>query len=196
MGQVPLGRTVRCTTCKRSFIVPADVVNDESELTLREFPIVALLALNVITGGLYSLIHLCMMHDRLPKVRDNDPSSLKALGLCLVPIVNVYGLFFTFHRLCLRINEQRRLYGLRESAPGGVALAVAALTACSLITPWVRTTGLWFLGILGFVLIPVFAAMVQMSVNELVRNFHADDDADPQHNVVHSRSKSSLQPVG
>lgn len=162
------GQTLRCVACGKSFVAPAELSQTGRRHSLTEFPVLAVVALNCVTGGLFALIHLNMMHDRMPRLRPDDPSGLKALGLCFVPIVNIYWVFFTFHRLCLRINEQRRFHGLADSAPGGVALAVALLTACALATPWIHTTGVVLLGVLGFVLLPVFAAMVQSAVNELI----------------------------
>ncbi|MCH7702802.1 MAG: hypothetical protein IID37_14055 [Planctomycetes bacterium] len=162
------GQTLRCVACGKSFVAPAELSQTGRRHSLTEFPVLAVVALNCVTGGLFALIHLNMMHDRMPRLRPDDPSGLKALGLCFVPIVNIYWVFFTFHRLCLRINEQRRFHGLTDSAPGGVALAVALLTACALATPWIHTTGIVVLGVLGFVLLPIFAAMVQRAVNELI----------------------------
>ncbi len=168
LDQHHAGQTMRCVACGKSFVAPAELSQTGRRHSLTEFPLLAVVVLNCVTGGLFALIHLNMMHDRMPRLRSDDPSGLKALGLCFIPIVNIYWVFFTFHRLCLRINEQRRFHGLAESAPGGVALAVALLTACSLATPWIHTTGVVVLGVLGFVLLPIFAAMVQSAVNELV----------------------------
>lgn len=167
------GQTLRCVSCGKSFVAPRQLSRIGRGHSLSEFPLLAVVALNCVTGGLFALIHLNMMHDRMPRLRADDPSGLKALGLCFVPVVNIYWVFFTFHRLCVRINEQRRFQGLADAAPGGVALAVALLTACAMVTPWVRTGGIVVLGVLGFVLLPVFAAMVQNAVNELVNSRRA-----------------------
>ena len=99
------------------------------------------------------------MHGKLPKVRPDDPSAEKAIGFCFIPFFNLYWIFFTFRRLCLRLDEQRDLYGLPPARLGWLATTSCVLT----VIPYAN-----FLFGFPFV-IPVFAGNIQALVNELVK---------------------------
>lgn len=124
---------------------------------LTSFPVAAVILLHYATCGLFSLIWLNLMHGKLPRVRSDDPSAGKAIGFCFIPFYNLYWIFFTYRRLCLRIDEQRDLYGLPRSSLSGMAT-----TACIFqIIPYVN--------LIGYAIIsPIFIGQVQSSVNQLV----------------------------
>jgi hypothetical protein len=125
---------------------------------LSAFPVAVAVLLHYVTFGIFTLIWLNLMHGKLCRVREDDPSAGKAVGFCFIPFFNFYWIFFTYRRLCLRIDEQRALYGL---PPGN--LRGLATTACIFqIIPYIN-------GLLGFTMItPIFIGMMQSSVNQLV----------------------------
>ena len=125
---------------------------------LSSFSVAALILLHFATCGIFSMIWLNLMHGKLPKVRSDDPSAGKAVGFCFIPFFNLYWIFFTFRRLCLRIDEQRELYGLPPSGLKGMAT-----TACIFhVIPWLNV-------LIGLTIIsPIFIGMMQSSVNQLV----------------------------
>ena len=83
--------------------------------------------LHFVTFGIFSWIHFGLLHDRLPRVRHDDPSGAKAICFYFIPFFNIYWLFFENIRICDRINEQRRIAGLPETAPKGLAIAYGVL---------------------------------------------------------------------
>jgi hypothetical protein len=125
---------------------------------LTSFPVVALILLHYLTCGLFSLIWLNLMHGKLPRVRSDDPSAGKAVGFCFIPFFNLYWIFFTFRRLCLRVDEQRDLYGLPPSNLRGMAT-----TACIFqVIPYLNA-------LIGYTVItPIFIGQMQSSINQLV----------------------------
>lgn len=129
--------------------------NSSHELT--PFSPGLLVFLHFITFSIFPLIHLLMLHSRLPKNREDDPSGGKAVGLCFVPFYAIYWTPFALRRLVFRINEQRELLGLSPSVSDGFVLANCIL----FMVP--------YLNLLAFVFImPVFFGYVQSSINELV----------------------------
>ena len=164
------GSTSRCAACGKSFIVPLDVARMARPHQLSAFPVAALVLLHYVTAGVFSIIYLNLLHDKMPRLRRNDPSATMAIGLSFVPVVNLIWFFFTYRRLCLRINEQRRYAGMDETAPASLGFAVALLTACSPLAYIVPGPGVVALGVLALIVLPVFAAMVQNSINGLVEH--------------------------
>jgi predicted Zn finger-like uncharacterized protein len=162
------GTTYRCGGCGKSFVVPADVAQKGQPHQLSVFPVAALVLLHYVTAGVFSVIYLNLLHDKMPRLRRSDPSATKAIGLAFVPGVNLVWFFFTYRRLCVRINEQRCFHGLPETAPTSLAIAVALLTLFGSLTYVFPAPGLVVLSVLGLVVMPVFAALVQHSINELV----------------------------
>ncbi len=162
------GTTYRCSACGRSFVVPYDIARKGQPHQLSAFPVATLLLLHYLTAGVFSIIYLNLLHDKMPRLRPSDPSATKAVGLSFVPGVNLIWFFFTYHRLCLRLNEQRQFHGLPETAPTSLATAVALLTLFGSLTYLFPASGLVVLSVLGLIVMPVFAAMVQNSINELV----------------------------
>jgi predicted Zn finger-like uncharacterized protein len=161
------GRTIRCADCGKSFVAPHELAVVGRRHTLTPFPVASLVLLHYVSAGLFSMIYLNLLHERMPRLRRGDPSATVAIGLCFVPVFNLYWFFFTYHRLCLRINEQRRLNGLPPNAPQRLSVPVCALLACGLLTSLFTHVGLYVLGTVGAIAMPIFAALVQHSVNGL-----------------------------
>jgi hypothetical protein len=109
--------------------------------------------------GIFSLIWVNLMHGKFPRLRPDDPSAGRAVGFCFIPFFNLYWIFFSYRRLCLRIDEQRSLYGLPPSGLRGMAT-----TACIFqVIPWINV-------LIGYTIItPIFIGMLQSSANELAR---------------------------
>jgi serine/threonine protein kinase len=125
---------------------------------LAEFPVAAVVVLQIITGGLFGLIYWNLMHDKLPKNRHDDPSGGKALGFCFIPFFNLYWIFFTVLRLVDRINEQRVCRGLKPVSKGFFVI-------CCIVT--VIPYGYMFI---GWVVWPIAWGILEANVNELRRN--------------------------
>lgn len=126
---------------------------------LTSFPVAALILLHYLTCGIFSLVWLNLMHGKLPRTRPDDPSAGRAVGFCFIPFFNLYWIFFTFRRLCLRVDEQRELYGLPPSNLRGMAT-----TSCIFqVIPYIN-------GLIGYTIItPIFIGLMQSSVNELAK---------------------------
>jgi len=124
---------------------------------LTGFPTVAVILLHYLTCGVFSIVWLNVMHGRLPKVRSDDPSAGQAVGFCFIPFFNLYWFFFTFRRLCVRVDEQRELYGLPPSNLRGLATATCVFGVIPYINALVAYT----------ILMPIYAALMQSSVNQL-----------------------------
>jgi hypothetical protein len=162
------GTLIRCRACGRSFVAPEELAVTGQPHTLTTFSVPGLVLLHFATLGLFPLVHFNLMHDRLPKIRSSDPSSFVAVALSFVPGLNLIWFFFTFRRLCVRINEQRRFAGLPETAPQSLAIILATLLLCGALSTILPLTGWVLLGTTVSVLAPVFVAVLQASVNELV----------------------------
>lgn len=150
-------------------------VSDEHRL--QNYSVLVLVLLYYATGGLFTIIWLNLMHGKMPKVRRNDPSALKAIAFLFIPIFSIYWFLFTHLRLCDRINEQRKLRDLPPNVPKMLVVALWASmllgTALMFCLPFSSSSVLPF-AIMGLFLIssialaPLFAAIVQAKVNELV----------------------------
>lgn len=132
-----------------------------SQHQLTTFPVALIVVLHFITFGLFTFytyfIHFNLMHGKLPVRRPDDPSAGKAIGFMFIPFFNIYWVFFTYLRLCDRINEERVAAGLPPTAPKGMFLA--AIICCFI--PLVNYVSL-------LILVPIFFGMMQSCVNELV----------------------------
>lgn len=93
------------------------------------FPVSALMLLHYLTAGIYSFLWITSLHGRLPKVRADDPSAVRAIALCLVPLYNLYWFFFVFPRLGSRVNALSRHHNLQEPVPPILVYAFCVLLA-------------------------------------------------------------------
>lgn len=134
---------------------------------LGEFPVWAVVLLTIFVP-FFALIWLGLMHDQMPKHRQDDPSGGKAIGFGFIPFFNIwYWNFFSYPRLVLRVNEQRLAAGLPPANLSGLATTLCVLYAC--YVPILCVPLLGHLLLLTTVIIKcVFAASVQGAVNELV----------------------------
>jgi hypothetical protein len=126
---------------------------------LTTFPVAVAVLLHFLTFGLFTMFWLNLMHGKMCRVRADDPSAGKAVGFCFIPFFNLYWIFFTYRRLCLRIDEQRDLYGLPPSNLRGLATMACIFQ----LIPYINL-------LLDYTIItPIFIGMMQSSVNRLVR---------------------------
>jgi Domain of unknown function (DUF4234) len=139
-------------------VAPPAPPNANSGHQLTSFPVALVILLHYMTCGIFTLIWLNLMHGKLPRVRSDDPGAGKAIGFCFIPFFNLYWIFFTYRRLCLRVDEQRELYGLPPSNLRGMAT-----TNCIFqIIPYINA-------LIGFTIItPIYIGLMQSSVNQLV----------------------------
>lgn len=125
---------------------------------LEQFSVPVAILLHYLTLGIFTLIWLNLLHGKMPQVRQDDPSAGKAIGFCFIPVYSLYWVFFTYHRLCVRINEQRAINKLPGAVPTGLAIAMCVM----MVIPYV--------GVISFlILAPIFLGIVQSNVNELAR---------------------------
>jgi hypothetical protein len=136
---------------------------------LTHFPVWAVGVLNVVTFGLFSLIHFGSMNDRLPQGRHNDPSAGKAIGFSFIPYYNLYWIFFNATRFCDRLTLQFRLRGLPDQAPKGLLIAASVLAVIPYLNIVIGLPILWTIG----------ACFLQSSVNKIAKLPPASWDATP-----------------
>jgi hypothetical protein len=91
------------------------------------FPVWAALLLHFITFGLFPFIHLSLLHDKLPRAENDDPSGAKAIGFSFIPYFNLYWIVFNTLRLADRLNLQLRLRGQPDAIPRGFIIAAAVI---------------------------------------------------------------------
>jgi hypothetical protein len=125
--------------------------------SVEPFPVWLTVVLHFLTFGIFPLVHLSNLHDRLPKAESDDPSAGRAIGFSFIPYFNFYWIVFNTLRLADRINLQFRLRGLPDRVPRGLALAAGVLS----VVPYINF-------ILGFTILwPITIAYFQRAVNEL-----------------------------
>lgn len=125
---------------------------------LSRFPVWAMAVLNIVTLGLFPLIHFSLMHDKLPRAAADDPSGGKALGFSFIPYFNIfYWLFFNSLRLCSRLTLQFKLRGLPDRAPRAMVLTATIFGAIPYVNLLIGIPIMW----------TIAAPMLQASVNRI-----------------------------
>ena len=139
----------------RALPLPARARLAQHQLT--RFPVWAVAVLNVVTLGLFPLIHFGLMHDRLPRATHNDPSAGKAIGFQFIPYFNLYWVFFSALRLADRLSLQFRLRGLPDRAPRGLLLAACIFTVIPYVNILIGIPIMW----------TITVCFLQSSVNKI-----------------------------
>jgi hypothetical protein len=134
--------------------------------SVERFPVWLAVVLHFLTFGIFSLVHFCNLHDRLPKAEQDDPSAGKAIGFSFIPYFNFYWIVFNTLRLADRINLQFRLRGLPDGVPRGLAMAASVLS----VVPYINFLGAIFLW-------PIAIAYFQRAANELAALPHDGAEA-------------------
>lgn len=106
--------------------------------TLTEFSTGLHIFLFLITGGLFTTIYFGILHGRLPKIKNDDPSTGKAIGFLFIPVFNYYWVFFFYLRLVDRLNLQLKLRGLHPEVSKGYW--IWALVSSFLMVPVILVT--------------------------------------------------------
>jgi len=147
-----------------------------------KFSIILLLVLHFLTLGIFTFIWFCLLHGKLPKIRRNDPTTLKAILYHFIPIFNIYWIFFLWYRLCARVEEQRVNYGLQRKSLLELASALLiswsfieiiniSYSALALFLPYTITIIIFIIisvfGVIIGVIGLVFISLLQLRVNEL-----------------------------
>ena len=124
-----------------------------SKHRLEAFPVWAAVLLHVVTFGVFSIVHFGRMQAQLPRLRPDDPTFARSIGMFFVPYVNIWWAFFAPLRLVDRINFQ---FLLRDRE--------APLTKTPIVVGAILSFFLYFFPIGWF-----YAVMkTQRAVNELV----------------------------
>ena len=147
-----------------------------------KFSIILLLVLHFLTLGIFTFIWFCLLHGKLPKIRRNDPTTLKAILFHFIPIFNIYWIFFLWYRLCARVEEQRANYALQRKSLLELASALLiswsfiviiniSYSALALFLPYTITIIIFIIisvfGVIIGVIGLVFISLLQLRVNEL-----------------------------
>lgn len=91
---------------------PPPPIPIEAVIPYQPFPVWLLIALHYLTLGVFSFFWVTSLHGRLPRNSPDEPSGLRAVGLMLVPLVNLYWMFTCYPLLVTRLNRIRERRGL------------------------------------------------------------------------------------
>jgi hypothetical protein len=116
-----------------------------SSKVLRPFSLLPLLLLHYLTAGLYTFFSVTAILGGLPRVRSDDPSTGKAIGLCFLPLFNMYWICLIYPRLGSRINGTCATYGLQPAVPLALTYVVSA---CMVVPLAMATIGCLVLSVL------------------------------------------------
>ena len=128
-----------------------------AEHHLTPFPVWAVAILNLLTFGLFPMIHFGLQHDKLPAAHPNDPSAGKAIGFTFIPYFNLYWVFFNSMRLADRLNLQYKLRGRDPEAPKGLMVACSVFGVIPYINFLIGWPIMWTIGV----------CFLQSSINKL-----------------------------
>lgn len=161
-GKENPGEAIYCAFCGRAFAQAATTSlpsTDTTAHTLTSFPIWLLILLHYLTLGIFSMVWLNLYHGKMPRRRSDDPSAGRAVGFLFIPFYGLYWLFFTHMRLCERLDEQRQ----GERLPAAELRPFAIATCVVTVIPYINF-------VLSYpFLYPIFAGVVQASINELAQ---------------------------
>jgi hypothetical protein len=156
---------------------------------LRPMPVLPLLLLHFLTGGIFTFFWTTTRHGQLPAVRPDDPSASKAISFCFIPFYNLYWVFVVYPRLAVRMNSLASQYQLPTAVPLPLAYALCGLlvvpaamaTAGSIVLmflmfsedPISEAVMVFFglpnvLTLINFLFVaPVYAALLQSGINQI-----------------------------
>jgi hypothetical protein len=156
---------------------------------LQPFPVVALILLHYLTLSIYTFFWITRVHGLLPRMKTDDPGATKAISLCFVPCFNIYWIVFVYARLARRLNALSGAYQLPRSVPvpiayvmsflivlplamftaGGALLVIEAFSDAPVadILLLFFQIPLWVVEFDLVLVVPVFAALLQRSVNRI-----------------------------
>jgi len=127
----------------------------KNELT--EFPVAATVILHLITFGIFTWIYFGLIHEKLPKVKDDDFGAAKAILFMLIPFFNIYWMFIFWLRLYDRVNLQLKARGRSFELPRGLVIATLILN----LIP--------FVNYITFIFWPIVAGLMQSGINQAAK---------------------------
>jgi hypothetical protein len=137
---------------------------DKSEIQLSKLSVISLF---IPIWSLITLIQLYLVHSKLPKVRDDDPSGGKAIGFMFIPIYNFFWMFFVWLRLMDRLNEAREVVGQEPDLPRG--LMKGSLITMVVSIPLIFCFGLGAIGVIAGGIMQLIALIKTIgAINEIV----------------------------
>lgn len=139
---------------------PDDLQKYKAHKLDNQFPGAVGVILHILTFGLFNLIHCGMLHDKLPKIKTDDPNAGKAIGFMFIPFFNIYWRFMFWMRLTKRVNLQFKLRG--EAGP--VSEGLAMTTCIMALIPYINLISF-------IVLTPILYGQIQYGVNQLAKGF-------------------------
>jgi hypothetical protein len=120
------------------------------------YPVWVMVLLTIITVGIYAEFWLNHWHGIMPKRRNDDPSTGRAIGFLFIPFFNLYWVFESLLRVSTRLDEELEAAGYRERVP-------KELVRWMLIINFVPYVGL----VSGLILAPIAVGIYQSKVNQL-----------------------------
>lgn len=132
--------------------------NYKSHFFREEFNTAVGIILHFLTFGIFTFIQVGLMHSKLPKIKQDDFGSGKAIGFMFIPFFNLYWIFMFYVRLTRRINFQYKLRNISLPLSSGFAIATCIL----MLIPYINI-------ISYFILLPVLYGQIQSSVNNLIK---------------------------
>jgi hypothetical protein len=106
----------------------------------------------------------------MPKIRRDDPSGTYALMAHLVPLYNIYWIFFHHLRLCDRINEQRQFRELDQRLwLRNISIVKNTLLLVAIVPILLKQSEMSeLLFLLNYVIVtPIYLGALQRAINEL-----------------------------
>ncbi|HTQ39172.1 MAG TPA: DUF4234 domain-containing protein [Pirellulales bacterium] len=174
---------------------PADLLDPAqveflNPLTIRPFPVAALILLHFLTVGIFSFFWVTAVHGRLPKMKSDDPDGFKAVALCFIPFFNIYWFYVVYARLTQRVNA----FSIQHRLPAIIPTPFSYVMSTLIVVPiLLAMTGLLVLASIFFsptskgelfmiffllpqiltavnylFIAPVYAGLVQASLNRIV----------------------------
>jgi len=111
-----------------------------------KFPVWAAGLLNLVTFGLFSIVHFGLKQDEFPQAQHDDPTAGRAIGYFFIPFFHLYWIFFASTRLADRINLQFRLRGMPDEMPRGLMVACSIVTVIPYLGLFIGLPLLWTIG--------------------------------------------------
>lgn len=128
-------------------MLPSTEIARLAQHSVQSFPVWAVALLNIVTLGIFPLIHFGLLHDRLPQAAHNDPTAGKAIGFQFIPYFNLYWVFFSALRLCDRLTLQAHLRGIHDRTPRGFILACCIFTVIPYVNFVIGIPIMWTIGV-------------------------------------------------
>jgi len=125
-------------------------------LYFHSYPVWVMVLLTILTLGIYAYFWLSHWHGVMPKRRNDDPGTARAIGFIFIPVFNLYWQFESLLRVSTRLDEELEAAGYVDRVP-------KELVRWMLILNFIPYLGL----VSGLVLAPIAVGVYQSRVNLL-----------------------------